>query len=137
MSPPPFPRLLAPPGFAPIALPGALPGGVGIAAHDWSSFLRPVAPSPGCQSLSGWTQPVIMDTSIDSDKLPDAISPIIHVPSSDLHVSPASVSAAKIVPNGDRRLMALLLNHSSSRLVLQDSMSSDCSFYRAMDSPEE
>ena len=34
-----------------------------------------------------------------ADELPGAISPIIHVPSSDPHVSPALV--AKIVPNGD------------------------------------
>ena len=45
LSPPRFPYLSAPPGFAPIGQPGALPGPAGIASWDWSSFIRPESPS--------------------------------------------------------------------------------------------
>ena len=78
-----------------------------------------------------------MDTEINADKLPEAISPIAHVPSLDLHVSLALVSTAKMVPNSDCRLLTLLLNQSSSRPVLQDSMASDCLFFSAAESPGE
>ena len=59
LSRPQFPSL---PGFATIdnQQPGALPGPAGIAAHDWSSFIRPGSP---LQLLPGWGRLEILDTS--------------------------------------------------------------------------
>ena len=68
LSPPRFPFLLAPPGFAPLSHPGDLPGPTGMAYRDWSPFFRPT----------------FSETGVDNAPVP---SPIAHVHSLDLSVT--------------------------------------------------
>ena len=125
---PQFPALPAPSGFSTIdnRQPGTLPGPAGIAARDWSSFIRPGSPS---QSLPGWGRPEILDTGSGVNRLPTVISPMAHIPSGDRCETGVPVSVTPVVSDITSDFLDILLNQSFPRLKSDTSVISDGTWF--------